>query len=197
MKQLYHMIIEETSVSTKMKLKGEFVTSMNAYNEKKNTYVRIQMLNALLDMLKEQDIQSIAISDLIEKANVSRVSFYRNYSSKEDILIQEENRLFSEWKYQYDLADKESPQNFTKELLNYYQDHSNFYQSLYAAGLENIIINTIIQSADIKDDDSNTLAYFKSSIAYMVYGWVHEWMKRGMQETGTVLAAMIDKELKH
>lgn len=191
------MIIEETSVSTKMKLKGEFVTSMNAYNEKKNTYVRIQMLNALLDMLKEQDIQSIAISDLIEKANVSRVSFYRNYSSKEDILIQEENRLFSEWKYQYDLADKESPQNFTKELLNYYQDHSNFYQSLYAAGLENIIINTIIQSADIKDDDSNTLAYFKSSIAYMVYGWVHEWMKRGMQETGTVLAAMIDKELKH
>lgn len=191
------MIIEETSVSTKMKLKGEFVTSMNAYNEKKNTYVRIQMLNALLDMLKEQDIQSIAISDLIEKANVSRVSFYRNYSSKEDILIQEENRLFSEWKYQYDLADKESPQNFTKELLNYYQDHSKFYQSLYAAGLENIIINTIIQSADIKDDDSNTLAYFKSSIAYMVYGWVHEWMKRGMQETGTVLAAMIDKELKH
>lgn len=194
---MYHIFIEETSVSTKMKLKGEFVTSMNAYNEKKNTYVRTQLLNALLGMLKEQDIQSIAISDLIDKANVSRVSFYRNYSSKEDILIQAENRLFSEWKHHYDLADKESPQNFTKELLNYYQAHSDFYQSLFASGLENIIINTIIQSADIKDDDSNTLAYFKSSIAYMVYGWVHEWMKRGMQETGTVLAAMIDKELKH
>lgn len=191
------MLNEETSVSTKMKLRGVFVSSMNTYNEKKNTYVRTQMLNTLLDMLKEQNIQSIAISDLIEKANVSRVSFYRNYSSKEDILIQAENRLFSEWKHQYDLADKESPQNFTKELLNYYQDHSDFYQSLYAAGLESIIINTIIQSADIKDNDPNTLAYFKSSIAYMIYGWVHEWMKRGMQESGTVLAAMIDKELKH
>ena len=54
---------------------------MTSYNEKKNTYVRKQMLNTLLEMLKMQKIDEIIISDFIEKAGIARVSFYRNYSS--------------------------------------------------------------------------------------------------------------------
>lgn len=40
------------------------------------------------------------------------------------------------------------------------------------------------------------MAYLKSSIAYMLYGWVIEWMKRGMQESGTELALMIKEAQK-
>ena len=57
--------------------------------------------------------------------------------------------------------------------------------------MEDIIINSLLSSADIKEDDSNLIAYLKSSIAYLVYGWVHEWMKRGMQESGTELSQMM------
>lgn len=169
---------------------------MNSYNEKKNTFVRKQLLDSLLEMLKTQDIDSIVIGDLIEKAGVGRVSFYRNYSSKKDILIQEERRLFTEWHTDYENRNKDNSLDFNQELLDFYKRNSSFYLALYHAGLEDIIMNTIISSADIKDDDPNPIAYLKSSVAYLIYGWVHEWMKRGMQESGTELTQMIKQAQK-
>ena len=53
---------------------------------KKNQYVKIQITNAILDLLKEKDIDEITISEITSKAQVGRVSFYRNYKNKEDIL---------------------------------------------------------------------------------------------------------------
>ena len=70
---------------------------MNSYNEKKNSYVRKQLLNTLLEMLKTKSLDDIIINDLVDKAGVSRVSFYRNYTDKRDILVQEEKRLFGQW----------------------------------------------------------------------------------------------------
>ena len=164
---------------------------MNSYNEKKNTYVRQRMLDTLLETLKTQRIDDIVISDFIQNAEVARASFYRNYSSLKDILIQEERKLFNQWHKDYDARNTDNSLDFNKELLDYYTDHSAFYLTLYHSGLEEIIMNTIISATDIKDNDPNPLAYLKSSIAYMIYGWVHEWMKRGMQESGTELATMI------
>ena len=183
-------------VSPKMKQNGGYVSSMNSYNEKKNTFVRKQLLNTLMEMLKEKRIEDIVISDLIEKAGVGRVSFYRNYSSKEDILIQEERRLFQIWNDDYNARNTNNDLDFNEELLNYYKNHSDFYLTLYNSGLESIIMNTIISSMKISEDDANPVAYLKSSIAYMIYGWVHEWMKRGMQESGTELSEMITQAQK-
>ena len=42
----------------------------------------------------------------------------------------------------------------------------------------------------ITPDMPNAIAYLQSSLAYMVYGWVIEWVKRGMMESGTELAMM-------
>ena len=164
---------------------------MNSYNEKKNTYVRKQLLDTLLKMLKTQDLDSIVINDLVNEAGVSRVSFYRNYADKKDILIQEERRLFDEWHSDYDSRNTNNDLDFNQELLNFYKDHSEFYLTLFNAGMADIIMNTIIASANISDSDPNILAYFKSSVAYVIYGWVHEWMKRGMQESGSELTQMM------
>ena len=58
-------------------------------NEEKNTYMKIQMIAALLDLMKKKPAFEILISELTERAKRGRVSFYRNYHSKEDILKQE------------------------------------------------------------------------------------------------------------
>ncbi|MBQ6216222.1 MAG: TetR/AcrR family transcriptional regulator [Erysipelotrichaceae bacterium] len=164
---------------------------MNSYNEKKNSYVRKQLLNTLLEMLKTKSLDDIIINDLVDKAGVSRVSFYRNYTDKRDILVQEEKRLFGQWNRDYETRNSDHSLDFTEEILNYYKRNSVFYLALYKAGLSDIVMDTILSSADIKDDDPNPIAYLKSSISYLIYGWVHEWMKRGMQESGTELSQMI------
>ena len=70
---------------------------MNMNNEQKNSYVKRQILTALLDLLKEKPLSDISVSELTGRAGIGRVSFYRNYQTKEDILKEESDRLIKEW----------------------------------------------------------------------------------------------------
>ena len=160
-------------------------------NQEKNSYVRKQILCALLDMMREQDYNSIPVNALTKQAGVGRASFYRNFTSKEDVLRQEANRLANEWAEEWRLLEPTAPNEFLVLLLNFYKKHSEFYMLLYQAGLSEIVLDTILKSAEITPELPNAVAYLKSAMAYMVYGWVIEWIRRGMQESGTELAKMI------
>lgn len=166
---------------------------MKGNNQEKNSYVRGQILNTLLEMMKEQDFDSIVITALTARACVGRASFYRNYTGKEDVLRQEAERLTAEWKSDYEGHTHAAPNEVLISLLDFYKQHADFYRALYRAGLSEIVLHTLLRQSEITPEMPNAVAYVKSSVAYMIYGWVIEWMKRGMQETGTELARMIEE----
>jgi AcrR family transcriptional regulator len=49
--------------------------------------VKEAIVIALIELMKERDINSISIKDIVEKAGVGRSSFYRNFNNKEEILL--------------------------------------------------------------------------------------------------------------
>ena len=61
---------------------------MNKRISQANVYVKNEMYEALLKLLEEKSFSAISVSDITTEANVSRMSFYRNYNSIEDILIE-------------------------------------------------------------------------------------------------------------
>ena len=165
-------------------------------NQEKNSYVRDQILHALLLLMKEQPFEEISISALTATAQVGRASFYRNYTDKKDVLRQEAGRLAMQWKQEYENGEHATPNELLISLLDFYKEHKSFYLTLYQAGLLEMVLDTILQQSEITPELPNAMAYLKSSIAYMLYGWVVEWMKRGMQESGTELAHMIEEAQK-
>ena len=172
----------------------------NMNNQEKNTYVRQHILSALLELMETQEFASISIQALVDAAGVGRASFYRNFASKEDVLQQESVRLTNEWKTKFDQEHPDGtpgPENlWLISLLDFYKEHSEFYLALYHAGLSNIMLETILGYFDRSPEIPNGLAYLNSAIGYMLYGWVHEWMCRGMQEFGTELARMLAEAQK-
>ena len=126
-------------------------------------------------------------------AQVERASFYRNYKDKEDVLLQENKRLMAKQEEVFNNESCEKPNAFFISLLDFYKEHSDFYMVLYKAGLVEMILQTLLEHLKITDNMPNALAYLKSSIAYMLYGWIVEWMKRGMKESGTELSMVIAK----
>ena len=90
---------------------------MNMNNEQKNSYVKQQITTALLDLLKEKSITDISISELTQRAQIGRVSFYRNYQTKEDILKEESDRLIKEWGHLYETNPKSSPERSSRLSL--------------------------------------------------------------------------------
>ncbi len=161
---------------------------MNMNNEQKNTYVKKQITATLIDLLKNKSLSEISISELTDKAGIGRVSFYRNYQSKEDILKEESNRLIKEWGKLYDSNPESAPETLFPSLFDFYRDHREFYTTLYNAGMSSIMMETIVGTIQITPDMKNLEAYIKSFWAYGIYGWLLEWIKRGMPESGKELS---------
>ena len=163
-------------------------TSMN--NEQKNTYVKKRITAALLALLKEKPLSEISVSELTSRAEIGRVSFYRNYGSKEAILKEESDRLIREWGRLYESNPESAPETLFPSLFDFYRDHKDFYTTLYHAGMTSIMMETIVGTIRITPEMQNLEAYMKSFWAYGIYGWMLEWIRRGMQESGKELLTL-------
>lgn len=159
-------------------------------NGQKNSFVKARISDTLIEMLQTESLDRITVTGLTRKAGVGRVSFYRNYSSMEDVLRQKSDGLLQQWGDLFESGPDSSPDNVFLTLFNFYREHRIFYMTLYKAGLSNIIMDTIIATARISPGMPNPEAYLKAFWAYGIFGWVNEWISRGMPETGDEMHAM-------
>lgn len=62
------------------------LNNLMKFNKETRQLTRESLETALLNLLNQKSIAQISISELVSKAGVSRNAFYRNFSSKEEIL---------------------------------------------------------------------------------------------------------------
>lgn len=62
-------------------------------NEESNKLTRECLTAALMQLMKEKPLDKITITELVARSGVSRTAFYRNYSTKEDILVDIRNAI--------------------------------------------------------------------------------------------------------
>ena len=160
-------------------------------NTEKNSYVKTKITDSLLMLLKENKLSDISISEITEKAGVGRTSFYRNYKSKDDILRQYDLMLIKEWGKSFESNPRSNVNNLFGSLFQHYKNHADFYMILYDNNLTDMILDTIKDVSGPKAEMDNKEAYGKAFIAYGIYGWLMEWMSRGMKESEDEINAML------
>lgn len=52
-----------------------------------NLLVKQRITGTLFSLMEQKSLAEITVTELVEQAGVARASFYRNYASKEDVLI--------------------------------------------------------------------------------------------------------------
>ena len=62
------------------------ITGLKLSNEEINRITKDSIQEALVYLLSKKDIDDISVTEIVNKAGVSRTAYYRNYQSKEDIL---------------------------------------------------------------------------------------------------------------
>ena len=153
-----------------------------------NAFVKECITTALLQMMENTPFEDIAITDLVKKAGVGRVSFYRNFESKKDVLAKHLVILLEEWGKEFEaLGD---PNKFSDSLVRHYYKHKDVYLMLYKQGLSDMIYETIRGAMKLHEAQHNLERYAKSMIAGMIWGWVDEWMRQGMPESPDEIAML-------
>ena len=89
------------------------------------------------------------MAKLVQTAGVGRASFYRNYKSVEDVLLQEAKRVTEEWKREYDSVEHTQPNELLVSLLDFYKAYEEFFLSIYGAGQQQIVLDTILAQIPI------------------------------------------------
>lgn len=72
----------------------------------KEKYIETQISKALIQMLQNHDLKNLTIKEVCFQAQIGRASFYRYYSSLEDVLNKKALFLMQSWADAY-----ESPNN--------------------------------------------------------------------------------------
>lgn len=153
-----------------------------------NAFVKECITTALLQMMETTPFDEIAITDLVKKAGVGRVSFYRNFESKKDVLEKYLILLIKEWGKEFEAIG--DPQKFSDTLLRHYYKYRSFYLLLYKQGLSDMIYETLRYACRLHEATSNIERYGKSMFAGLLFGWVDEWMRQGMPEDPDEIALL-------
>ena len=160
-------------------------------NEARNAYVIEHITESLLKLLKEKPLQEISISEIVDTAGVGRTSFYRNYETKEDVVKKHIVDLIEKWDRDYKASGKDSNVELYGSLFKHLKDNADFYLLLKERNLMHLFLEVFLEKFGPKPEYANMWAYTTSFITYGTYGWIEEWINRGMQESAETMAALL------
>lgn len=144
-----------------------------------NLIVKESIETALLELMKKKAFCDITITEIVQKAGVSRVSYYRNYYLKEDVLFSAMDKIASQWKEQSDNSDGD----IGEKIMRLFEMERPILGLLYDNHLEHLMYDLTRKYCGLGEQIQNNAAYLLSFFAGAFFGWCDEWVKRGMQET--------------
>ena len=99
--------------------------------DRRSQRTRQLLEGALVALLIEKPYDSIAVQDIIDRANVGRSTFYAHYRDKEDLLASSFGRVLDGMGQHLDLSHDGSSAIFpTLELFRHVQEHYHLYTAL-------------------------------------------------------------------
>ncbi|MBP3889120.1 MAG: TetR/AcrR family transcriptional regulator [Cellulosilyticum sp.] len=160
-------------------------------NAKKNSYVKKQITNALLMLLREKELKDISISEITTTAQVSRISFYRNYDNKEAIIKEYMALTLNEWNQNHAKMSEHIEDDILGDMFAYITEYKEFYLILRDRDIFYLLKDIITDILGPKAEYPNLGAYTAAFIANGIYGWIEEWFLRGMQESGEEMTKLL------
>ena len=141
------------------------------------------LTEALLQLMRAKPLAEVSVSELCDKAGVSRVSFYRNFTSMDDILVQHLTRCTDAWWAEFSLrSEADFYLDFCPALLTEYRKNRNLILLIYQNERSYLLKEHIFTCCGVNDCADEREAYLRAGLAGALYGLVDEWIKRGMGE---------------
>lgn len=145
---------------------------------------------ALLQLLKNKPLDKISITEITNKAGVGRVSFYRNFASKEDILKKHTDEITERFvrnqKFKYD------PKRF-KEYLVMLFEHLNDHKAYCILLYENNLLYLVKETFDkyfLKKAANKKECFNQMFISGGLFNIFEFWLINGCQEQPAALSEM-------
>lgn len=108
--------------------------------KEENMRVKKSIVDALFALMSQKSLADIHITELVTGAGVARASFYRNYCSKEDVMVTLIRDVLDEFAAQMDLS-RGSFYTYENVLLSFqfFQKYQRYVLDLYRSGFITVL----------------------------------------------------------
>lgn len=168
-----------------------------------NQFTKQCIMEALLQLMRTQEYNDISITDITRRAGVSRMSYYRNYSSKDEILRDYMYQIIEEYVRELDTADIRSGfQTYDHILhsLKYLRKYKDYVLCLQKANRAEIVLHgldmymlTVTETTDKSFLEKSELYYYSGAL----YNIFMHWIRDGMAEETEAVAQVIYDHVKY
>jgi AcrR family transcriptional regulator len=154
----------------------------NVTKEMMKTY----MAESLIQLMGKKDYSDITINEIVIKAGVHRSTYYRNFSSKEDIVKFYFSSLMQAYLNEYDKSSDHSFENYMHIIFNHFYKYRKELLSINKNGLSYCILEILNKTFEESHAEMGlTIAeqykmYFHTG---GIYNFYILWFSRDMKDT--------------
>ena len=172
------------------------------------------MGDALLDLLTEKPLEKISIEEMTAKADVGRVTYFRYFKSKDEVLSWKFRKLWERYTEKNGQVDLRARDYAAGKYFSFCLEVRDTIDLVYMRGRQEAFLNAfleVIRSYDLPEasDDENSrenaldaskncesgkdqhkAEYIRNYYAYGLFGLFNSWVKHGYRETPEEMAAI-------
>lgn len=187
--------MEQNDSKIKTGQRGREILRMS--NKESNRITRECLQTALIALMGQKPFDKITVSEIVRRSGVSRTAFYRNYSTKEDILNEACNAFLDS------IASSFSDSRFHNDRRGWYRDffqdicdHADMFRLLLQAHMMNTPVFSSLSVSEKLNPAAGRADFYEflawegalSSVA------IH-WFQTGMKESVDFMADFCVKNL--
>lgn len=114
--------------------------------DKRSVRSRKWLLDALLELIKEKPFEEISVSEITDRADISRQTFYLHYYNKRDLLNELQDREFlqvRETQLEKMRSEEFNPTQMLNQMYSTWLDNAGALSPLLAADLDNRLLDKL------------------------------------------------------
>ncbi|MHC6180168.1 TetR/AcrR family transcriptional regulator [Clostridium sp. JNZ X4-2] len=141
---------------------------------------------SLLILMAEKDFTSISINEITDKAGVNRSTYYRNFSSKEDILKFYFSNIMQDYLSDYKNSKKYSFENYMLTLFKHFHKYKEELLLIYKNGLAYLILDVLNYQFEQSRTGKNISIEEQYKLYFHtggIYNFYILWFSHEMKET--------------
>ncbi len=149
------------------------------------------LADALIQLLETKPLEKITIPEIASLAGVGRTTYFRNFSSKEEMLVYKIITLWERWAEAHHVIIKR--RYTTDNALTFFEFNYSIkplLELLYQRNLQSALFSTFY-SYMMPPQGAEPMDCYKSSFySYGLFGLLDEWIMRGFAESPEQMARL-------
>ncbi len=161
----------------------------------RNQHIRMCIAKTLVKIMEVKNIDEITITELVKKANVSRMTFYKYYKSKVEVLSDYMYEIVND--YIEDTRKKEDigglhDYKHICHCFQFFKQFSGFFKTLLQANMYSVIINALNNYMDSYVSKSTIrskyeLYYYAGALCNTYIKWLETGMVESPEEISKIV----------